>query len=230
MKKIFRAILPIFFKRYFLQSLFICLLLTLKASGQEEFRLNYDSSSVPELYPHVSVFLEEKSPDGYRRYKGKYKLETRDGVLTGQEFTFHRNAASDSGVVAHFKVTADKKTFFLPLRFPALKDIRFNLYTDSIKPVLNFYVNVEGIFSSGRILPLTENEVVITCSEGIMNGLEWTAPKNTPLPEKIRFTAVYKDRPRIQKTIDVYIKKLKDPRDEEGYEGINRARFQPSGK
>src|SRR5690606_23858992 len=86
--------------------LFLCFASNAQAQAQE-FRLRYDSSSIPELYNQVYIILEEKKQDGYHPFKGKYKLETTDGNLKGNEFFFQRNPADDSETVAHFKVTVD---------------------------------------------------------------------------------------------------------------------------
>lgn len=97
---------------------------------------------------------------------------------------------------------------------PALKDIRFNLYADSIKPVLNYYVNVEGVFSNGRILPLDKNDIILEADWGEIHNSEWVIPKRLE-KECVVFTATARNNPELRKQITVYIQKSKDPRDEE---------------
>ena len=105
----------------------------------------------------------------------------------------------------------------MALTLPLLTDIRFNLFTDSIKPVLNYYVNVEGTFSSGKVYPLDTSFVTITASEGSMQGMEWIKPASIDF-EKVIFTAVSKFNPEITATTTVYIKRRWGPRNEVGKE------------
>src|SRR4051812_13754908 len=74
-----------------------------------------------------------------------------------------------------------------------LKRVYFNLYTDSIKTVLNYYVNVEGEYRDGSYLPLDTNTVVITADNGSMVGNEWRAPKEIRF-EKVTFHVRAKGR------------------------------------
>ncbi len=94
-----------------------------------------------------------------------------------------------------------------------LEKIRFNLYADSIKPILNYYVNVEGVYAGGRILPLDGNDVTITADHGTMAGNEWVAPKHIDF-DRVTFRVTAKGKPELQETVTVYIQKYKDPRDD----------------
>jgi hypothetical protein len=114
------------------------------------------------------------------------------------------------------------------LQLPYLTDLRFNLYADSIKPILNFYVNVEGVFSSGKIFPLTESQVALTANEGSMNGMEWVVPRERQF-DHVVFTATSTVNPSITKSVTVYLKRYKDPRDAEGYQERRRDR-QPASR
>lgn len=96
---------------------------------------------------------------------------------------------------------------------PELKDIRFNLYADSIKPVLNYYVNVEGEFSDGRILPLDASDIILKADWGNIQNSEWVIPKILE-KDAVTFTATARNNPSLQRQITVYIQKRKDPRDE----------------
>lgn len=91
--------------------------------------------------------------------------------------------------------------------------IYFNLYTDSIKTVVNYYVNVEGIFKGGRVLPLDANTITITADKGRMEGNEWIAPKQIDF-DRVTFMAVAKENSSQRATITVYLQKWKDPRDD----------------
>ena len=94
-----------------------------------------------------------------------------------------------------------------------LKRIYFNLYTDSIKTVLNYYINIEGEYYNGRVLPLDTGRIAITADHGRMAGNEWIAPKLITF-EQVTFHAVAKEDPAITSTITVWLKRAKDPRDD----------------
>lgn len=94
-----------------------------------------------------------------------------------------------------------------------LKDIRFNLYADSIKPVLNYYVNVEGMYDNGRILPLDDRDILLEADWGEIKGNEWVIPK-TLEKDRVLFTATARENPELRRQITVYIQKRKDPRDQ----------------
>ena len=99
---------------------------------------------------------------------------------------------------------------------PVLQRIYFNLYTDSLKPVLNYYVNVEGEYSDGSYRPLDTTTIRLTADRGVLRGNEWLIP---PVIEydRVTFRAVSKGNPALQDTITVWIKKGKDPRDAPDY-------------
>ncbi len=97
------------------------------------------------------------------------------------------------------------------------KLIYFNLYTDSIKPILNYYVNVEGQTTDGRYLPLDDRQIALTADWGEIRGNEWVIPK-AMLHDSVTFTAVLRSNPAMREQITVWIKKWKDPRDAPGYE------------
>jgi hypothetical protein len=94
-----------------------------------------------------------------------------------------------------------------------LKRIYFNLYTDSIKTALHYYVNVEGEYTDGRYLPLDTNTVIISADNGMMSGNDWIAPKEIRF-EKVTFRVSAKGRPELRDQVTVWLKRSKDPRDE----------------
>jgi hypothetical protein len=98
------------------------------------------------------------------------------------------------------------------VRLHSLHGIRYNLYTDSIKPILNYYVNVEGEFSSGRILPLDSSMIMLTANHGSIKGMEWVLPAERNF-ESVSFTAIAKSNPSLKISKTVYLKKYRDPRD-----------------
>ena len=190
-------------------------------AGAQQYRLSYDPSAIPELYHHAYIFLEEKEGNTYKEVSERYRIHAQQGEWHGKELYYTTNDLLHSDGLFHFIIEMGGEKFPLSLDMPVLNDLRFNLYTDSIKPILNFYVNVEGIFSSGRVLPLTEEQVTVTSDVGAMKGMEWIAPKEKNF-DKVTFAAVSKQKPEITKAIIVYRKRGLDPRDAKGYEGSGR--------
>jgi len=189
----------------------------------QEYRLSYDPSTVPELYGETNTVLEKRVGNEYLPYRGTYRLYSNDAKVIGRRITYDPSFLQNKKGRAAFEVSVNGEKLPLTLQLPYLTDLRFNLYADSIKPILNFYVNVEGIFSSGKVLPLTENQVTITANEGRMKGMEWVVPKERTF-NRVIFTASSTADPSITKSVTVYLKKYKDPRDAEGFQESERSR------
>lgn len=187
-------------------------------SRSQEYRLVYDAQSLPELYTTIQVYPEVKQGGEFRRLsKNKYKLSAGGTLFGGNELRYNRRQLYDNNGIVDLKLHTAGKEIPLSLQLPVLEDIRINLYTDSIKPILNYYINVEGKFSSGRILPLDSSFVYITCDAGSMSGLEWIAPKERNF-DRVHFTITNKYRPREQEQLVLYLKKYNDPRDSKDYQ------------
>ena len=195
----------------------VMLLIGFTSAHAQQYRMNYDESTIPELYFTTKVFLEEKHGSEYEPVRGKYRFSTPDVSTRGNQITYTPEELQRLGGKVNFRVEVRGEELNLPLTLPVLTDIRFNLYTDSIKPVLNYFVSVEGIYSSGRIFPLTAEQITLTSDQGTMNGMEWLLPKERPF-EKVTFTATSRSNSAIRKSVTLYLNKYKDPRDAEGYE------------
>jgi hypothetical protein len=88
-----------------------------------------------------------------------------------------------------------------------LDSIYFNLYTDSLKKGTYNYINVEGRFTDGTYLPLSEKELKLSSSEGKFSRNSLfidTSYKG----EKVTVKAVLIKNPRYTKEIEIYIKKF----------------------
>lgn len=90
-----------------------------------------------------------------------------------------------------------------------LDSIYFNLYTDSLKKGTYNYINVEGVFANGRILPLDSTHLRFVSSTGEFKGNSLWVPLDIK-EEKINITVIQKNNTAkaIYKTI--YIKKYED--------------------
>ncbi len=100
---------------------------------------------------------------------------------------------------------------------PALRRIYFNLYTDSLKPILNYYVNVEGEYSDGTIQPLDSATVSLRANWGVMRGNEWVIP-DTLRYDRVTFYVRARRNPALRDSVTIWLQKWKDPRDAPGYE------------
>ena len=90
-----------------------------------------------------------------------------------------------------------------------LDSIFFNLYTDSLKKGTYNYINVEGHFSDGTYLPLSNKEVKFTSTAGKFSGNSLFID-SAFADEKVTVKAVVIRNPRMAKEIDIYIKKSAD--------------------
>ena len=90
-----------------------------------------------------------------------------------------------------------------------LDSIFFNLYTDSLKKGTYNYINVEGHFTDGTYLPLSNKELKFTASGGKFNGNSLFID-SAFADEKVRIKAVVIRNPRLAKEIEIYIKKAPD--------------------
>lgn len=177
----------------------------------QEYRLAYEPDDMPELYHGARVYAEAQQADGsYKRITSGYRIRSTDGMVQGNNrINYTPTTLYNNNGVLHCTLQINGKDIPLTIAMPVLTTIRFNLYTDSIKPVLNYYVNVEGTYSSGRILPLDTTWVRIAADNGAMAGNEWVVPKQRPIPyEKVHFTAVCLYNEKLRATTTIYIKKL----------------------
>ncbi len=196
--------------------LFVWLLLLGTASGAQEYRLVFDENSIPELYNTAEIQLEKRSGEGWKPVRAGYRLSSPEAELRGKTLKWDPELVHSNGGKLYFQVSVDGRKLRVPLHFPVLQEIRFNLYADSIKPVLNFYVNVEGVFSSGKIYPLTTEHVSISTDQGSLSGNEWLSPPIRTF-DRVNFTAISRINPALRSSVLIFIKKGKDPRDEPGY-------------
>ncbi len=201
----------VFMKWICLLSLFI----SCSASAQE-YRIIYDPNTIPELYYSTSISLQQKAGNEWREVSENYRLRTNFGKLRGRELSYsEKDLLAENGRIL-VDVTVAGKSISLPLKLPVLTGIRYHLYTDSIKPILNYYVNVEGVFLGGSIFPLGADAVELTADIGKIEGMEWIAPDKTF--DKVTFTAKSRLHPAFRETITLYRQRFTDPRDAMDYE------------
>ncbi len=188
------------------------MLLSVNAIAQQ-YKVVYAADDMPELFNVVTLVVEEQKGETYQPLKRGYKLSTDAAILEGNTLILDRAWLHEHGGKVPITLSYKGTDTELELALPILKDIRFNLYADSIKPVLNYYLNIEGEYTNGKIYPLDTNSISLSASEGSIQGMEWVKPKQIDF-EKVTFTAVAKHAASLAKDTVVYIKKYKDPADE----------------
>lgn len=86
-----------------------------------------------------------------------------------------------------------------------IDSIYVNLYTDSLKKGTYNYINIDGLQSNGRYLPLDSTHINFTASAGKFFGNSLFIDKNFSA-EKVTIKAVLKKNPAIFKEFTIYIK------------------------
>ena len=91
-----------------------------------------------------------------------------------------------------------------------LDSLFFNLYTDSLKKGTYNYINVDGKYSNGRYLPLTDKDLIFTASAGSFEGNSLFIDSSVT-DEKILVTVRLKSNPAVRRELYIYIKKYDPP-------------------
>lgn len=90
-----------------------------------------------------------------------------------------------------------------------IDSIYVNLYTDSLKKGTYNYINVDGLLSNGRYLPLDSSHIEFKASAGRFEGNSlWIEPDFTG--EKVLVSVTLKTDPAQHKEFDIYIKQKPD--------------------
>ena len=103
--------------------------------------------------------------------------------------------------------------------------IFFHLYTDSLKKGQHNYINVDGKLSNGRWMPLTDKELIFSCSSASFEGNELIIPPDFK-EEKVTVKAVLKSNASMSIEKMIWIKKKPDdellPTKDEVIKGKNK--------
>ncbi len=109
-----------------------------------------------------------------------------------------------------------KKLLLLPLLFIAVfataqkvESIYTNLYTDSLKKGTFNYINIDGLLSNGRYMPLDSTQIIFWSSDGKFHGNELWVDKDFK-NESIFIKAILRSNPKISKEFTMFIKKKID--------------------
>jgi len=89
--------------------------------------------------------------------------------------------------------------------------IYVHLYTDSLKKGTYNYINIDGLLSNGRYLPLDSTQLSFSSSSGKFYGNNLLIDKDCK-EEKINIKVTLKKNPAVYKAFVMYIKKKEDGR------------------
>ena len=99
--------------------------------------------------------------------------------------------------------------FSIAAKSQKIDSIYVNLYTDSLKKGTYNYINVDGLLSNGRYLPLDSSQISFKASVGKFSGNSlWVEPNFSG--EKITISVTLKQNPSQHKEFDMYIKRKPD--------------------
>lgn len=109
-----------------------------------------------------------------------------------------------------------KKLLFFPLIYisayasaQTVESIHVNLYTDSLKKGTYNYINIDGLLSNGKYMPLDTSHLTFWSSEGKFHGNELFIDKAIER-ESVFIKVVLKEKPAITKEFTMFIKKKPD--------------------
>ena len=86
-----------------------------------------------------------------------------------------------------------------------IDSIYVNLYTDSLKKGTHNYINVDGLLSNGRYMPLDSNHIIFSSSHGKFYGNNLFIDSSKSFGEVLINVTLKKD-PAVQKSFVLFIK------------------------
>lgn len=184
----------------------------------------FDSAAVAELYSTTPIGLEIKYADSSVRttsglLKGDYswsriKVESPNGECRNGVLRFNRNNIRPDNYRIRLLVTLldepGNKQHEVFLQLPYLTAIRFRHYTDSLKRGIHFYLNVEGIYNTGKIYPLDTTRIRLYANEGQLIGQDLLIPRKDSITKQIAVRAVYRGNREINAASVVPVKQAAD--------------------
>ena len=90
-----------------------------------------------------------------------------------------------------------------------VESIYVNLYTDSLKKGTFNYINIDGLLSNGKYIPLDSTNIIFWASDGNFTGNSLWVDKNFN-KDKIFIKAALKHNAAITKEFTIWVKKKPD--------------------
>ena len=110
--------------------------------------------------------------------------------------------------IAIFILTMVCSTTLQSLHAQVIDSIAFHLYTDSLKKGVHNYINVDGLQTDGRWIPLSGKDLLLSSTGGSFEGNNLVLDRNFP-GEKVTITATYSRKPGLTIKTTIYLK-IKD--------------------
>ncbi|MBC9934585.1 hypothetical protein [Chitinophaga qingshengii] len=210
-------------KKHLLLSISLLLSLLAHAQQAKVTRINawYDSTAVAELYDRVPIGVELVYNDNSTRQTtgllrgnirwNKIQVSTSNGNIQNGILSFNRQQLAKDHY--HITITVSGEStepLSATITLPRLVGLRFNHYADSIKRNIRYYMNVEGKFSSGRVLPLDTVQLRFRTSTGTVIGQDVLVEQNDSAKAVI-IEAWYKPNPELYIRSEVPVKIMPDP-------------------
>ncbi len=159
-----------------------------------------------------------------------YEIEDTFGsIRRGGVLQFFPEMLSDLEGKIPLSVSLSGQSYPGFVKIEGPRKIRFNFYTDTIKPVLNFWINVEQIVGEDSYYPMAAEDLLISTSYGEVDGLELILPEE-PEEEYVSFRVCLISDPSecIMKTLPIMQKDAQGRyEDEEGYDPSIKADGSP---
>ncbi|MEO6490599.1 MAG: hypothetical protein ABIO04_11715 [Ferruginibacter sp.] len=90
-----------------------------------------------------------------------------------------------------------------------IDSIYVNLYTDSLKKGTYNYINIDGLLSNGRYLPLDSTEIIFSSSYGKFYGNSLLIERDCKV-DKVKINVSLRKNPALHKEFVMHIKKKED--------------------
>ncbi|NIG57063.1 hypothetical protein [Chitinophaga sp. Cy-1792] len=201
----------------------IFFLVPLLALGQQRalvtVQASCDPNAVPELYNSVPLELKLIYSDSTsenvnsNRKSGRWNklnVHTSNGQINNGLLTFDRAQLVKDNYTITLEVSpSGEKPVTTTLQLPRLTGMRFNHYADSLKRNIHFYLNVEGKFSTGKILPLDTSAVRFKTSAGKIIGQDLLLDIQDTT-KIIQVEAWYKLNPSLYLITNIPVKQIND--------------------
>ncbi|SHM07511.1 hypothetical protein SAMN05444266_106275 [Chitinophaga jiangningensis] len=202
----------------------ICILFPLLVHSQQRKLVyayaGYDVNALPEIYNYTPIgirltFSDSTTQETTGIANGKLKwnkltVQSSNGEVNNGILTFNRAQLQKDNYQVQLTVSLPGEApVHTTLELPHLIGMRFNQYADSLKKNIRFYLNVEGQFSSDRILPLDTNLVRFKASAGQILGQDLLLPAGDTT-RFIQVEAWYKLNPEKYLITTIPVKQLPD--------------------
>ena len=94
-------------------------------------------------------------------------------------------------------------------RAQKIDNIFVNLYTDSLKKGTYNYINIDGLLSNGKYLPLDSTHIIFWASEGKFHGNSLWIDKDFKY-DRVLIKVVVRGNMQLSKEFTMYVKKKPD--------------------